>query len=66
MRQAVQAVANNENTVIVSKEFVEDVAHALGSLAQFFLDNCAGGDVKREEALIMQACEYLRQQGYWK
>lgn len=47
-------------TVEVSTEWVFDITHAVGSLAQFFLTHGKGGDVKKEEALIEQGCEYLR------
>lgn len=47
-------------TVEVSTDWVTDIIHAVGSLAQYILDNCAEADVKAEEALIEQGCEYLR------
>jgi len=46
-------------TVVVSTEWIDDIIHAVGSLAQFFLTHGEGGDIKREEALIEQGCEYL-------
>lgn len=47
-------------TVEVSTEWIKDIVHAVGLLAQFFLTHGEGGDVKKEEELIEQGCEYLR------
>ncbi len=59
---------NPTETVLVTKEFVKDIAHAVGSLAQYFvshyfLEHGESPDIENEEALIMQACEYLRTGG---
>ncbi len=57
-----------EKTIIVSADFLEEIVHAVGSLAQYFMNNYfleygVYPDVTQEDALIMQGVEYLRQGG---
>ncbi len=50
--------------ILIEVEFLEEFAHTLGSLAQYYMDNYTlkhgePPDITKEDALLTQACEYL-------
>jgi len=47
-------------TIEVDTAWVEDIIHAVGTLAQYFLSHCKDADVNVEERLIEEGCDYLR------
>ena len=58
----------SEKMILVSEKFVAEIAHEVSSLAEYFMDNYflehgKSPDVSTAEALLAQACEYLRSGG---